>query len=359
MLDFFKKKKPLIDRSVKKRLRAAAKDFSRVSRWGADVCGKMERFTLAGKTIRGGLVLLAYNLCGGKPAGLPDALNTAAAVELAQSSFLIHDDIMDRDIKRRGKSSFFYQYKELGDRLKCPDSYHFGESLGICAGDAGFFIAFGLLAQLKSPASVIRSLAALFSRELNCVALAQMQDVFAGHRKGPATEKEILKVYLYKTGRYTFSLPLLMGAALAGKTEKECAALSDIGEKLGIIFQIKDDELGLFGSEKEIGKSVGSDIRENKKSLYHHYLYKLSGASERKKLDRIFGNPKVTPEEIEYIRTQIMKKGIRNKLDGIVEKMTAEAGKLAGLVNRKMKNINRDYMPVLDDLLRYSAERSR
>lgn len=355
MLEFFRDQKIPVDKNLKRRLGKISSDMTHVNRWGKDVCKRLENFTLSGKTIRGGLVVLAYNLYGGKKESLDDAFDVATAIELAQSSFLIHDDIMDRDVKRRGKSSFFYQYKALGDRNKFADSYHFGESLGICAGDIGFFLGFGLLAELKADASVVRDMSRVFSRELNYVAVAQMQDVFAGYVKGVLDEETILKVYLYKTGRYTFSLPLILGAMLAGQKESETLTLSKIGEKLGIIFQIKDDQLGLFGSEKEIGKPVGSDIRENKKNLYHYYLYKKVGKSRRKELDRIFGNKDLKPEDIEKVRSLVAEYGISKILDDMVAKLAREAEKLI----RSLKGVNRQFLPVLGELLVYSGKRSK
>jgi geranylgeranyl pyrophosphate synthase len=56
------------------------------------------------------------------------------------------------------------------------------------------------------------------------------------------------------TGRYTFSLPLMIGGLLAEQSEQTLNLLEMVGERMGIIFQLKDDELGLFGDQSEIGK---------------------------------------------------------------------------------------------------------
>ncbi|MEK7851717.1 MAG: polyprenyl synthetase family protein, partial [Deltaproteobacteria bacterium] len=60
---------------------------------------------------------------------------------------------------------------------------------------------------------------------------------------------------------------------LAGKDEVVVKKMEELGKYLGVIFQIKDDEIGLFGEEKEIGKAVGGDIKERKKTLYYLYLF--------------------------------------------------------------------------------------
>lgn len=353
MLEFFLKNKKLIDRRMKFRLNGMKGGLARVNQWGPDLCKRLAEFSASGKTLRGGLVLLSYYLHGGTKKNLPDALDAAVAVELAQSAFLIHDDIMDRDTKRRGKSSFFYQYKETGDRFGFEDSYHFGESLGICAGDAAFFFAYGLLAGLKTPEAP--RLTEIFSRELGYVALAQMQDVYAGNLEKSPDGESILKIYLYKTGRYTFSLPILLGAVLAGKTDAEAERAGKIGEKMGVLFQIKDDEIGLFGKEADIGKPVGSDIRENKKNLIRYHLYQLSDKKGRKELDGIFGSRNLTAFQIDTVRSRVINLGVMDVLKKQSEAMEREAeGMIAGLPSAK-----KEYTDVLLELLRYGRNRKK
>ena len=86
---------------------------------------------------------------------IPDwIIQTASAFELIHSALLIHDDIIDKDQIRRGSQTIFYQYKELGEKDKRQESYHFGESLGICAGDIGFFLAYELLSGLLAESKI-------------------------------------------------------------------------------------------------------------------------------------------------------------------------------------------------------------
>jgi geranylgeranyl diphosphate synthase type I len=75
-------------------------------------------------------------------------------MELIQSAFLIHDDIMDRDEFRRGEASLFWRYKAEAESQKLPDAYHYGESMGMCAGDGAFFLAFDLLSTENVPEKI-------------------------------------------------------------------------------------------------------------------------------------------------------------------------------------------------------------
>jgi len=237
------------------------KEFSIINSWGKDVCDRFLEFISQGKMLRGSLLFASYALFTQKES--KDVVLAAAAIELFQSSLIVHDDIMDGDTMRRGKPTIWMQYG--GVRV--------GEGMAICFGDIGFFLAYELLSNIHS-----EEVTTLFSKELSSVVLAQMQDVSSGFSEREPTKEEIITLYRYKTGRYTFSLPLMTGAILAKQNKILITQLEKIGELLGILFQLKDDELGLFGDEKETGKPLGSDIRENKKTV--HRLFLLQKLSE-------------------------------------------------------------------------------
>jgi geranylgeranyl diphosphate synthase type I len=275
-------------------------------------------------------------------------------MELFQTGFLIHDDIMDRDLFRRGRESLFYQYKSHGDREGFHDSYHYGESMGICAGDIAFFLSFELLSELDCTSYAKESIIKLFSYEFSSVGLAQMQDVSFGHLDESPGEEAILNLYRYKTGRYTFSLPLAIGAILAERDAQELPLLGELGENLGLIFQIKDDEIGLFGSVEKTGKPVGSDLKENKKNLYHYYLLRNTGPGEREKLLRIFGSGQISGDDINFIREQVTGKGIVKLINEKVLTLRDKAGDLIG----RIKNADPSGIAVLRELLDYSVVRT-
>lgn len=209
-----------IDEHLIQFLQKKKKELSRMSRWGTDAVKKLLSFVIAGKTIRGSLVLYAYSLF---QKGAPESvLHASAALELIHSGFLIHDDIMDQDDVRRGNPSMHMRYARLGDK-------HFGTSMGINLADLCFFLAYELI-----PLEVTRYV----SREWASVVVAQMHDV-----SGAKTPEEKLTVYRYKTARYTFSVPLSIGARLAGAPRDTIKQLETLGEYLGMLYQIRDDEL--------------------------------------------------------------------------------------------------------------------
>ena len=77
------------------------------------------------------------------------------------------------------------------------------------------------------------------------------------------------------------------GAVLTKQPKGTLATLQEIGEHLGIVFQIKDDELSLYGDEAETGKPVGSDVKEGKTTLFKHALYRRATEKERRAGSRI------------------------------------------------------------------------
>jgi geranylgeranyl diphosphate synthase type I len=298
-------------------------DYAGVNSWGKDTLRRLLDYTCGGKMIRGGLVGFAHDMYAGRQSAAAAA--AGAAMELFQSAFLIHDDIMDRDETRRGKPAMHTQYTGLAKDGGLHDPEHMGEALGICAGDLALFIAFDILSGIALDGGVRGKLLSRFCRELEYVGLAQMADVWQGASSSGAAKEDILALYRCKTGRYTFSLPFAAGLILAGQDEEIVNHFVLLGEKMGILFQIKDDELGLWADEKELGKPVGSDIAENKKTLYREILFARVEGADRKKLETLFGAENLTREDAAFVRVQMESLGVREEVAKTEQAFYAEA----------------------------------
>jgi geranylgeranyl diphosphate synthase, type I len=331
---------------------------------------RLLNFVRGGKMIRGGLAILSYSLFSpamkkrGAFSSQPSAkasakageiIKMAAVLELLQSGLLVHDDIMDRDEKRRGEDTIFFQYVHCAERMKLKDPYHTGEALGICAGDLFLFLAFLLLNEIQSTRHINTDAAVLCAREMCRVATGQMFDVYHGADSRIPPVQDIIELYINKTGRYTFSLPLKIGALLAGAKESECQALEKTGELLGVIFQIKDDEINLYGSEQKTGKSVGSDIKEGKKTLYMSLLYEKLKKDEQEQLVSLFRNPNLSPGDIHMITMLIEKHGVKTRLETMIEEMSREAAHIIEAIQPP----NKDAFALLQELVNYNRERTR
>lgn len=347
----FTKYRPIVQSYLSQFLREQAESFKNIPRWGEDVFKRLERFSCTGKTIRGCQVLFAANL-GRARVSSQDALKAAAALELVHSSLLIHDDIIDRDLTRRGEKTIFAQYKEFAERENFEDAYHFGESVGLCVGDIGFFLAFKLLGTMGSESRIKNKIIECFGRELASVGFGEILDVYGGYHKGQLSEEEIIRIYRYKTAQYTFSLPFEIGARLAQLDEGVVQKLAEIGSYLGIIFQIKDDELGIFGNEDDIGKPAGSDIKENKKTLFSLYLFSQASEEEKMFLKTVF-SASLTPEQLDMVRKMIDQKGIRAHVERHVQNYAKRAYDLIDQVG--ISEVDKD---ILRKLVEYNCSRS-
>jgi geranylgeranyl diphosphate synthase, type I len=328
MLAFLDPARGLITAALKDFLAEWRTDGAAVTALGADLCDRLLDFSLQGKMIRGCLVPVGSSLCGGPgEVKRPDdpLVIAGAAMELFQSGLLIHDDIMDRDPTRRGRPSLFQQYADAASRRGNPDPLHLGEAQGICAGDAAYFLAFELLGRMRADPAAVGSALRLCARELTCVGMAQMQDVAWGASPAGVTEEEILRMYTFKTARYSFSLPLSLGAVIAGAADDRRAELTALGECMGVLFQIRDDELGLFGSAGELGKPVGSDVREGKKTLYYADLMASAGPEELGRLRAIFGNPEGSEQDMAYVRGCAESLGVRDRVEARARVMEERA----------------------------------
>jgi geranylgeranyl diphosphate synthase, type I len=322
-----------------------------VNKWSTDLFARLDLFMNRAKMLRGGMILVGHDLFQGEEREA--ALMSAAAIELVHSAFLIHDDIMDQDDLRRGEKTVYHQYEELGNEESFKHPRTFGQSMGICAGDEAFFLAYDLLISLPSNPDISRKILQRFTHEMKRVGLAQMQDVEFGHSDRDPSEDEILQVYRYKTACYTFSLPLCLAAILGGCSSRELPILEDIGECLGIVFQLKDDDLGVFGEEETIGKTTGSDIREDKKTLFRYYLKKTAVGSDGLLMAEIFGNKNISANEIQVIRQMSEKLGVRARIEELMLDYVTKAKELADALAEASP-----LKPLVLDLLDYSLTRA-
>jgi geranylgeranyl pyrophosphate synthase len=197
-----------------------------------------------GKRLRPTFILLVYRACGGADTNVESAIDAAIALELIHSATLLHDDIVDSGLLRRGKTSAFARYG-LGPSLIAGD-YLFCRAFEICSG---------------FEAALIRTAARA------CIQLTE-GEVMEGRFRHNAGAT--LNDYIEVIGRKTASLFHAGGkvaADLAGAPPHTIDAMAKLGTAMGLAFQMVDDLLDILGPEEKIGKPVGSDLRAGIPSL--------------------------------------------------------------------------------------------
>lgn len=225
------------------------------------IVDELRDYTLSGgKRVRPILIVAAYRMFGGTGDEIYDA---AISIELSQSFFLIHDDIMDRSDLRRGKKSFHRRVEDIIGNVK--DREHMAEALAIVAGDLAVDYTFDSLLQADFPAD--KKLMALkeLVEIIKVTGYGEGLDMFSSSGI-KLTKNDLMRLHLRKTAKYTLEGPLLMGAYLAGRVHG-LEHLRSYGNLVGLAFQLHDDVIGLFGTEKEIGKPPKSDVNEGKQTL--------------------------------------------------------------------------------------------
>lgn len=296
----------------------------------------LEKFVSGGKLIRGTLFLFMSEALEAK--NRKKLINIACALELTHSGLLIQDDIIDKDEMRRGELSIHANFAQKGER-EVFDPYHYGVSTALMTADTAFFLASELLANYQS--ANLPKLLKYYAHEIYLVSLAEGADSIFGQTIRNPGKEEIYSLYKFKTARYTFTLPLELAAIVAGSSLGTRNILGKMGEDIGIIFQIKDDEIGLFGDEKLTGKPVGGDMRENKKTLIRSLLFERANVSDKKILNSCFGNTKSGDAQMLMVKEIYKKYNIDRLIDGetgkLMEKVWEEFEKLEiGAIHKKM-----------------------
>lgn len=205
-----------------------------------------------GKQIRPILVMLSAKFFGGVT---PDTLHAAAALEMLHNASLIHDDVVDETMLRRGSATV---------------NAVWGNHMAVLVGD--FFVSNALAAGIRTGrVSVISALSDL-GKELSLGEVDQICNVREHH----LDERSYIDMIRKKTASL-FMNCVKMGAETAGANPDEYASLVEYAELLGLCFQIRDDIFDYYDDE-QIGKPTGNDLREGKVTL--PLLYALSSAPE-------------------------------------------------------------------------------
>ncbi|NQV00602.1 MAG: polyprenyl synthetase family protein [Parcubacteria group bacterium] len=254
-----------------------------------------------GKRIRPILINIGYFLAGGKDKKA--ILKTCLCIELIHNWFLIHDDIIDQDELRRGRPSLYKLYQE-----KMKDD-HAGISLAIVAGDISAALGYWLLANGRFQEKFKTRALNIFYQTVVNTCHGEMLELFIKEDKDKLKEKDILNLCEYKTAYYTFVNPLKIGAVLAGANDRFLKQIEKFALPIGIAFQIRDDILGLFASQKKLGKPIVSDIKENQPNLLIFKTLALANLKDRQEFKKYLGKKNLSWKDIQQIRKIVKQSG--------------------------------------------------
>lgn len=297
-----------------------------------------------GKGLRAALCLAACAAHGGPE---DDALAAAAAIELAHSAFLVHDDIQDGSDWRRG-------HPTLHRRVGLP--------LAVNAGDA--------LAVLSL--EVLRADTGRLGRRLGLQVLSEFSSAMWQTLEGQAVElgwrrdgvtnlspHDYLELILRKTCWYTTIAPLRIGALIGSWGNADLRALSRFGLFLGAAFQITDDILNLTGGQAAYGKEIRGDLREGKRTLMVIHLLSVAEPPHRDAVVDLLRGPAAgrTDDRLEWLADLLERYGsiafAREFARGVADAADAAFPAAFGTATRP------EEAEVIRKLIGYVVERTR
>jgi Geranylgeranyl pyrophosphate synthase len=307
--------KVLTDKHIKRYCEERKTNARQISPRYVALWDSIETLLLAGgKRLRPHLLITSY-LAYASTGKLADILPAAVAQELLHSAMLIHDDIIDRDTFRYGVSNIPGQYNALYAPFISDDAerYHMSLSAGILAGDILLSDAHRMLRSVNLPNELVDLATEILSRSVFEVVGGELLDTEVSFLPSGLINAEIIAKF--KTASYSFTGPLTMGATLAGASEGELYLLTQLSEKLGIGYQLRDDILGVFGDESKTGKSASNDIIEGKRTFLIEQFEAIATAEQSKRFFEIFHHTDPTRNELEEARQLLITTGAKDHVE--------------------------------------------
>jgi len=216
-----------------------------------------------GKRIRPNILLLASRSTGGSPG---KAAAAALAVELIHTATLLHDDILDSHMTRRGKSTVFARWGS--DTAIIMGDFLFSKAFSRL-GEAGLFEAIEVLANVTNLMSIGE--------------LIQLQ-----HRKDINVTEDGYMELIYRKTASLFAAASECGALTGNGSERFRSEFASFGENIGMAFQITDDLLDYLAADVKIGKPIASDFTEGRVTLPFIAAFRNAPGNNRKRVSDLF-----------------------------------------------------------------------
>ncbi|MGV0409016.1 polyprenyl synthetase family protein [Corynebacterium resistens] len=322
--------------------------------------GKRVRPTFAWAGIRAGLessgtsTAKASSRSQEEPTELANGfLSAISAFEFIQACALIHDDIVDQSDTRRGHPTVHREFeRHHRDRKWLGSSEHYGISQAILIGDLALAWADDLLLDSGLNTQRLHQCRHAWRAMRTEVIGGQILDI-AVEASGTENVDHAWDVIKYKTASYTVARPLHVGAALAGASEELIEFLRTIGEDIGVAFQLRDDQLGVFGDPAVTGKPSGDDLRTGKRTVLIDSALEMGTEAQATQLREGLGN--VTDEaDVDELRSIIRDSGAAAHIETLITQKSERA-----IAHIHEAGLSKELTEELEDYARRLTERSR
>jgi geranylgeranyl diphosphate synthase type I len=287
-----------------------------------------------GKSLRAVVLLLSCGAVGGDETV---AIPAAAAVEVYHTYTLVHDDIIDRDDKRRGLPTLHTQFAAVAqDEMgyDAGEAAHYGLTIAMLAGDLqqtwSVFLFSEVTQKYDVDAKLVLNLLSDLTARLSPTLIAgEALDVQFSKQPISALDESLVLDMLWKKTGALYEFAGQTGAAIglgdATLQDPRIKGIATFCSRCGIAFQLQDDILGIVGDESQLGKPVGSDIREGKRTIITLKAFQEANAAQQARLSEILGNPAATEAEIKAATDLLRELGGIDYTRDLAEKLVAEA----------------------------------
>jgi geranylgeranyl diphosphate synthase, type II len=228
---------------------------------------------------------LSIAMCRARGGDVEAVLPTAATLELYHNAFLVHDDIEDDSLMRRGRPTLHIDH---------------GVPIAVNVGDAMLCLSLQPLldnVEVVGLGPALRILEAVARMTRESVEGQAVELDWIRHNRCDLDDDDYLEMVVQKTGWYSFIVPMQVGAIAAGASNEEVDELVAFGRDLSIAFQITDDLLNVRADPEEYGKEIGGDLWEGKRTLIVLHALRTASAAERERAVDILGKARPPSEE--------------------------------------------------------------
>ncbi len=280
-----------------------------------------------GKRLRPVILLWSIGAVGGDP---ERGLYAAAALEVLHNWTLVHDDIIDEDEVRRGLPTAHIQLQSAAAGVPAARRAKFGADMAILAGDLMQGWVFDLLDRGDLDCALQARLRAEYRRRgyLELISGEALDVEFSYRDPAAIAEAELGRMQRGKTGallRLAAEAGGAIGLSDASWSHESIAALGEFGEALALAFQLRDDELGIFGEAAKFGKPIGSDLSESKATLLLIHALQHGDEAVKRRLRALLGREGYTAAELAEVRLLLTDCGAVDRVRGEIRRLTDRA----------------------------------
>ncbi len=316
------------------------------------------RINEGGKYLRATLVALGYHSVSNYD---DKYLDLSLALEIFQTSILIHDDIIDKAKTRRGKDTIPVSYinknkkvNKMGFDEKRED---YAKGMALCLGDLGFYLAEEIIINAYKKDKILSEILSYYHNIAIKTCLGEMIDIELPfkeefYQNTNNLEEKIMEIYKLKTAWYSVIGPFCLGMILGNAKDKDIKEMENILLNIGLAFQIKDDILGVYGDDKYIGKSTNSDIEEYKQTILYSYAINTNYKDE---LLKYYGKTNLTNEEITKVKEIFEKSKAKSYAENLMNKLFKSSLNKLNTVNF----IKKEFKEILIGFIIYLENRMR